>query len=404
MFFIPPPAWLRMFVSSIAWMSRTLAPWCAAGGLLLSFTAIAGQETAFGASSNPGIARAALAPEDLIPARRALVFGAIIPGDYAFDSVLPGIFVQEARLVTGSSTDLGQGPDEIAPKHALKSQPGVKPEVNRSARGDPFVGLRPTFGTRLRGPGDLAVAQASALLFGVDDSQPVSAFETGAQVAALGGMAESFETGYGQAYAGRLHAAPPAFEDGATPPLARAVTLAATTPGTPDVTPVTVSIVVLTQPISLTIVERAPDQPDFAALINPKTAEDEAHCLAQAIYFEARSEPQDGMAAVAQVVLNRVKSGLYADSVCGVVFQNQHRYKACQFSFACEGKSLRINDPLSWQTAERIAREVTTGATWLADVGNSTHYHANYVRPYWASQLHRMDKIGHHIFYRQRNG
>jgi spore germination cell wall hydrolase CwlJ-like protein len=67
----------------------------------------------------------------------------------------------------------------------------------------------------------------------------------------------------------------------------------------------------------------------------------EQRCLAEAVYFEARSEPEAGQAAVAQVVLNRVRSGLYPTSVCGVVYQNRHRHLACQFTFACEGKALR---------------------------------------------------------------
>ena len=107
----------------------------------------------------------------------------------------------------------------------------------------------------------------------------------------------------------------------------------------------------------------------------------EERCLAEAVYFEARSEPEDGQAAVAQVVLNRVKSGLYPTSICGVVYQNRHRAFACQFSFACENKSLRITEPEPWKTAVRVAREVTYGQTYNTEVGGATHYHANYVRP-----------------------
>ena len=122
------------------------------------------------------------------------------------------------------------------------------------------------------------------------------------------------------------------------------------------------------------------------------------------MYFEARSEPVEGQAAVAQVVLNRVRSGLYPTSVCGVVYQNRHRKFACQFSFACEGKSLRITEQDSWQTAVRVARDVTYGQTYLSEVGASTHYHANYVRPFWAKRLKKMDVIGRHIFYKLKPG
>ena len=107
---------------------------------------------------------------------------------------------------------------------------------------------------------------------------------------------------------------------------------------------------------------------------------------------------------MAQVVLNRVKSGLYPSNVCGVVYQNRHRYMGCQFSFACEGKSLRITDNQSWATPTRIAKNVVEGRTYLADVGASTHYHADYVRPGWSRRLKRTDVIGRHIFYALKPG
>lgn len=142
----------------------------------------------------------------------------------------------------------------------------------------------------------------------------------------------------------------------------------------------------------------------YASLIRPEHREAEKKCLAEAIYFEARSEPVEGQAAVAQVVLNRVKSGLYPQSVCGVVYQNRHRFKACQFTFTCEGKSLTINQPAAWLLAQRIAREVVEGETYLEAVGTSTHYHADYVSPYWSRKLKKTDRIGRHIFYKLRPG
>jgi len=142
----------------------------------------------------------------------------------------------------------------------------------------------------------------------------------------------------------------------------------------------------------------------YLDLIDPDTIENEQKCLAEAIYFEARSEPESGQAAVAQVVLNRVRSGLYPGNVCGVVYQNRHRYKACQFTFACEGKRLVTTDTASWVTAQRIARAVMQGATYLPAVGASTHYHADYVAPWWSRKLKRNDRIGRHIFYSLRAG
>jgi Cell Wall Hydrolase len=392
-----------MIASKIAWVCRTLAPWCAAGGLLLSFTADAGQDYAAGASAASRASRAALMPEELIPAQRALLTGRpSLQLEFGPDGLAQPV-PQDARLVTGEGVDLRSRPDETPPKLDLKQRPGPPPSVNRTGRGDPFVGLRPSFDTRLRAPGATDSGRAAAMVFDIDESQPVSVFQPREGEIADLEAAETFAEPSQGAFASR-HAGKPDFQDGATPALPRAVELASTTPSAPDVTPVTVSVVELSAQRGVSVAERAPGQPDFAALIDPQSADSEERCLAQAIYFEARSEPKEGMAAVAQVVLNRVKSGLYPDTVCGVVFQNRSRYKACQFSFACEGKSLRITEFDSWQTAQRIAREVTTGTTYLSDVGGSTHYHANYVRPSWASRLKRMDKIGHHIFYRLRSG
>ena len=112
-------------------------------------------------------------------------------------------------------------------------------------------------------------------------------------------------------------------------------------------------------------------------MIETAKSEPEQRCLAQAVYFEARSEPEEGQAAVAQVVLNRAMSGLYPGSVCGVVFQNQQRRNACQFSFTCEGHALRVSESEAWTSAVRIAREVTDGSTYVSDVGGATHYHAS---------------------------
>src|ERR1700704_1221759 len=145
-------------------------------------------------------------------------------------------------------------------------------------------------------------------------------------------------------------------------------------------------------------------RPDYAALIDQDKSARENRCLAEAIYFEARGESGEGQAAVAQVVLNRVSSGLYPAMICGVVYQNRRHYNACQFSFACAGKSLRIDEPDAWRQAVRIAGEVTNGKAYGSDIGDSTHFHANYVRPLWAKRLEKMDVIGHHIFYKLRPG
>ena len=127
-------------------------------------------------------------------------------------------------------------------------------------------------------------------------------------------------------------------------------------------------------------------------------------CLAEAIYFEARSEPETGQAGVAQVVLNRVRSGIFPTNVCGVVYQDRNRPFACQFSFACEGKSLRVEEPAAWATATRVAQAVVTGAAYNPKLAEAVNYHANYVYPFWAPSLRRVDRIGAHIFYAMRSG
>jgi spore germination cell wall hydrolase CwlJ-like protein len=135
-------------------------------------------------------------------------------------------------------------------------------------------------------------------------------------------------------------------------------------------------------------------------------SEGEITCLATAIYFEARGEPQLGQLAVAQVVLNRVKNPAYPNTICGVVYQNKNMRHRCQFSFACDGIRDRVTDEGSWTQALALARKVVGDETdmFLADVGTSTHYHAVYVRPRWARSMKKMDKIGRHIFYKTYGG
>lgn len=126
-------------------------------------------------------------------------------------------------------------------------------------------------------------------------------------------------------------------------------------------------------------------------------------CLAEAIYYESRGEPVRGQIAVAQVVLNRAFSGYYPSTVCGVVYQNKHRWLACQFSFACDGSMRKgINEPQLWERARKIAKEMLDGRLWLPEVGKSTHYHAYWVRPSWVREMRRLYKFGVHTFYRPR--
>jgi hypothetical protein len=123
-------------------------------------------------------------------------------------------------------------------------------------------------------------------------------------------------------------------------------------------------------------------------------------CLANAIYFESRSEPLKGQIAVAQVVINRVFSGFYPNDICGVVYQNANRHLACQFTFACDGKSKAIHERGAWARANRIAKQVLDGQVYETAVGTATHYHAVYVRPNWIREMKKNVRFGIHNFYR----
>ena len=125
-------------------------------------------------------------------------------------------------------------------------------------------------------------------------------------------------------------------------------------------------------------------------------------CLTSAVYYEAANEPVDGQRAVAQVVLNRVRHVAYPHSVCGVVYQGSDRKSGCQFSFTCDGSLVRMPSPALWQRARAVASAALSGLVY-APVGLATHYHADYVLPYWASSLLKQKVIGRHIFYRWPN-
>ncbi|QRM56835.1 cell wall hydrolase [Sinorhizobium sp. BG8] len=130
----------------------------------------------------------------------------------------------------------------------------------------------------------------------------------------------------------------------------------------------------------------------------------EQKCLTAGIYFEARGESLKGQAAVAQVILNRVRNPTYPDTICGVVYQNQDWYNRCQFSFACDRIPDLVLAPWHWKTAKEVAMAVTAGKIWLPEVGSATHYHATYVRPPWGRTMERVAKIGKHVFYRTYGG
>ena len=130
----------------------------------------------------------------------------------------------------------------------------------------------------------------------------------------------------------------------------------------------------------------------------PTIPQDPLACLTQAIYYEARNESEEGQAAVAEVILNRAASGRYPRDICQVVYQRNSR--TCQFTFTCDGSIGRSPVNMNaWARAERIARGVYAGETKALLPRASVNYHANYVRPTWASRMERVRRIGAHIFY-----
>ena len=127
-------------------------------------------------------------------------------------------------------------------------------------------------------------------------------------------------------------------------------------------------------------------------------------CLTRNIYWEAASEPFEGKVAVAQVTLNRVESGKFANTVCGVVYQKNVFYEkvVCQFSWFCEGnhKIRAVHKPM-WQESELVAKKVLLEDFRLPGMKNALYYHADYVNPNW--RLPKIDQIGRHIFYGERS-
>ncbi len=130
----------------------------------------------------------------------------------------------------------------------------------------------------------------------------------------------------------------------------------------------------------------------------------EAHCLATAIYFEARGESVRGQRAVAEVILARVRTPGRPKTICGVVYQGAWRKNRCQFSFACDGRSDVARGKKAWARAKAIAAAALRQKGKKRLVHGATFYHASYVHPRWSKRMVRVAQIGTHIFYRPRRG
>ncbi|MGF9756956.1 cell wall hydrolase [Microvirga sp. 0TCS3.31] len=398
--------------SRVKWICATTAPWALATGLLISFTASASNDLHSGVSFAPRSATARLVDIALVPPTGASMAGGRLG-------------VERDILRSLPRYDL---PDEMADSEPLKADrkadAGADAVIDRSLKGNPLVAPHATLSRRAKQLRPVLNQVGSArLLYSRDENLLPPTVLMEGQLEEFD-MEQTFEpwqapeyTTTHQATSVQSPAAAAAGSTGAsssptTPMVKRAVTLSSATPAPMDATPMEIAAA----PVSLqsprldrgevTILPKSddPDRPRYVDLIDPDNMNKEQRCLAEAVYFEARSEPVEGQAAVAQVILNRVKSGLYPSSICGVVYQNRHRHLACQFTFACEGKSLRIRDSESWERATRVASAVLEGRTYLADVGGATHYHADYVRPSWSRRLKKMDVIGRHIFYKLKPG
>jgi spore germination cell wall hydrolase CwlJ-like protein len=125
----------------------------------------------------------------------------------------------------------------------------------------------------------------------------------------------------------------------------------------------------------------------------------EWRCLTEALYFEARGENLFGQVAVAEVILNRVDTKSYPNSVCGVVHQGAQRRTGCQFSFICDGKAEIIGNRKVFEKLGKVAWVMMQGKPRIL-TGKATHYHNTSVSPSWAKKLVRTARIGAHIFYR----
>jgi spore germination cell wall hydrolase CwlJ-like protein len=358
--------------SRIAWAGSAVAPWGIALGLLVSITAQADQD--------PDMLGGTIAPRSDGPVGHALDAAAFRPWDGGgLDAALVS-----AHFTTGSPVDLSAVPDEIDPKTGFKSGRAELPKINRAHKGDPFIALRPGLDARARSSAGRVSAELDAS--GPTDSQSPNRATLEPARPAL------------------------AFGDGLTPTIPLDVALNSATP-TPSEGKLRVAVVkappaVTPAPTQTTVAAKSDlgGKPNYASLIDTKDSARQMRCLAEAIYFESRSEPEAGQAAVAQVVLNRVRSGIFPTDVCGVVYQDRSHPFACQFSFACEGKSLRIEEPGAWAVATRVAKDVVSGANFNPTVAEALNYHAHYVMPFWAPSLRRVDRIGAHIFYAMRVG
>jgi hypothetical protein len=171
-----------------------------------------------------------------------------------------------------------------------------------------------------------------------------------------------------------------------------------------EVPDVRIAVLTAVPPASAGNIPIAPDiiTYDVAFLNGQPTASggEQWRCLAEALYFEARGESVRGMFAVGEVIMNRVDSARYPNTLCGVINQGTGRKFACQFTYTCDGNAEVIHEPAAWAKVGKVARLLVDGAPRQLTDG-ATHYHTRAVNPRWARVFPRTTTIGSHHFYRQ---
>lgn len=163
-----------------------------------------------------------------------------------------------------------------------------------------------------------------------------------------------------------------------------------------DLTPGSAEAINAAVPISSA--DNPPAKP-FVLRADAGDRERAVQCLTQAVYYEAGFEPGEGQAAVAQVVLNRMRHPIYPHSVCGVVYQGAALKTGCQFSFTCDGSLAKTPNKAAWDRARAVAVRALNGYVETS-VGEATHYHTQWVVPWWRPTVSKVAQIGAHIFYR----
>ncbi|HTM82158.1 cell wall hydrolase [Asticcacaulis sp.] len=172
----------------------------------------------------------------------------------------------------------------------------------------------------------------------------------------------------------------------------------------PDAKLVLASNMTLASPFSAPVNAPAVAAPSVraAAAMKFKSANrSDSDCLTQAVYYEARGEGVEGMRAVAQVILNRVRHPAYPKSICGVVYQGAYQRTSCQFSFVCNGAMGAPVESWAWRRAKSVA-DAALGGYVMAAVGTSTSFHTTGVKPGWGGTMDKVAQIGSHIFYQFR--